>query len=506
MRAQSMKLVVLLALLVVMSAGTALADDGQSASLAPVILDAPACTVVVSPGDSIQKAIVAARRGTVICVRGGVYNERLLVKPAQSGMTLMAYPGENPIIDGKYVLPVVTTRNKFPALLQITGTDIVIDGLELRNSNKRGLTVNGQNITLRNNVVRDSRSVGVNINGGNKNPARNILVENNVVYNNLVENASGSYGGSALTFIQVEDSIARGNLVYHNYGEGLVAGRWTKGMLFEGNVSYDNRGANLYLVNSTNPVVRNNFIFCTDDQISWRGTGNSYRPGPGLQIRDENFEGQSVKPPAGSGHVIINNIVVGCGTNFGVSTQMTGGGLNNALVANNSFINARGLTGVGANNIELEGRASYRNSRFVNNLIVQDVPGTMLRVQTAQGTPNFSTFQVSNNLYTQAPSSSWFSNEAGRVIANANLVNAVLPSLAAIPGPSNYALTNGSPAIDRGTAVSQVTHDYFLDARAGTPDIGADEIGGSQDYPYGVLLEQVTAAADAVSALTEPQN
>ena len=507
MRAQRMKSIAMfLALFVLLSAGTALAQGTQSLSFAPLALEGTACTVVIAPGQSIQKAITAARRGTVICLRGGVYNERLLIKPTQSGMTLMAYPGERPIIDGQDRLPVYTAKNRFAALLQMTGSDMVIDGLELRNSRIRGLTVNGSNIVIRNMTVVNSRGVGININGGNANPARNVLVENNVVYNNLLENANGTYGGSALTFIQVENSVARGNLIYHNYGEGLVAGRWTKNMLFEGNVTYDNRGANLYLVNSTNPVVRNNYIFCTDDRISWRGAGNSYRPGPGLQIRDENFEGQTVKPPAGSGHVIVNNIVVGCGTNFGVSTQLPTGGLNGALIANNSFINARGLTGVGVNNVELEGRATYTNSRFINNLIVQDVPGTMLRVMAAQGTPNFSTFTVSNNLYSQAPSSSWFANEPGRVVANARLVNPLLPLLAAIPLPGSYALTGDSPAVDRGAAVSQVTDDYFRDPRNGAPDIGADEIGGSLDYPFGSAVLQIAPAANAVSALTEPQN
>ena len=200
-------------------------------------------------------------------------------------------------------------------------------------------------------------------------------------------------GGSAVIFVFVTNSTARGNVVYNNYGEGLVAGRFSTAITLEDNVSYDNdhanlyvnsaaypvvpvsythldvykrqsydnRGANIYLVNTTNVTVRRNFVFCTNDPISWRGTGGQYRPGPGLQVRDEDFK---TPPPPSTGQVIVNNIVVGCGVNFGVSTQINGGGLNNAVVANNTFVNARSVSGDAANNVEFDGRASFQNTRF----------------------------------------------------------------------------------------------------------------------------------------------
>jgi len=478
MRAQTYKLLALFGAMIVLTAASVVMADNNA--FAPVVADASQCTVVVQNNQQIQKAVSPARSGAVICVRGGVYHEQIKIKPTNAGITLMAYPGEQPILDGRNVLPPVTSKNGTPPLLLVSAENVVVDGLEIRNSKSRGITVSKSNVVIRNVIVRDSRSIGLVVTGTSSNVVRNVLVEDSIVYNNLLDNAGGEAGGSALTFIQVEDSTARGNRVYHNYGEGLVAGRRSRNIVFEDNTTYDNRGANLYLVNTINPIVRRNFIFCTNDPISWRGNGGLYRPGPGLQIRDENFK--KPQPAPSSGQIIINNIVVGCGSNFGVSTQIANGGLVNALVANNSFINARSVSGEAANNIEFDGRASYRNTRFVNNLVVQSVPGTITRIQYATGNPDLTGFVVSNNLYSKTPSNGWFSTEPGRVIADALLVNPIMPVQSALPNPAGYAVQAASPAVDRGAGVAEVSDDFFRNARSGPHDIGADELGGSNEF------------------------
>lgn len=87
---------------------------------------------------------------------------------------------------------------------------------------------------------------------------------------------------------------------------------------------------------------------------------------------------------------------------------------------------------VEAANIEFDGRASYRNSRFVNNLIVQMVPGTITRIQVATGTPDLTGFVISNNLYSKARSSNGrLCTEPGRVVADALLANPIMPVMSA---------------------------------------------------------------------------
>ncbi|WP_374687407.1 right-handed parallel beta-helix repeat-containing protein [Promineifilum sp.] len=500
-------IIVLTLLLLLLLAGNALAQSpaSQNTFYAPAVLSPTACTTVVNAGQSIQAAVNAARSGQTVCVRGGIYVEQVQLKPSSAGISLMAYPGEHPVIDGQNRVPAVTTQNKFAGLIHITGSNIIVDGFEVRNGTMRGIVVGQpasatpiQNVIVRNTFVHTNKEAGIVVTGSSTTYARNVLIENNVVYNNLRKNAGGAAGGSALAFVQTTNSIARGNRVYNNYGEGLVADRWSSGIVLEDNTTYDNRGANLYLINTTNPLVRRNLVYCTDDRTFWRkGKATAYRAGPGLQVRDEDFEGQSVKPPPSSGQVIINNVVIGCGSNFGVATQIAGGGLNNALIANNSFINARSDTGEGANNIEIEGRSSLRNTRFVNNLIVQTVPGTITRIQTTVATPNMSTFTVANNLYNKAPSNGWFSTEAGRVIGDPLLGSLALPVRGVLPNVAGFAIRVGSPAIDRGQAVSHVTDDFFKGSRAGALDIGADELGGGTGY---IIQAPVAGEAEAIAA------
>ena len=469
-------------LVVLLLGNVVLADDGQApgSALVPLIADANPCTVVVNAGQSIQTAAVKATGNAVVCVRAGVYSEQIKLKAKNAGITLMSYPGETAIIDGRNQVSAVTNKNSTPPLILVDGENITVDGFEVRNSAARGVTVSKSNVIVRNMFIHDNKGIGILVSSATTANIRNVLVENNVVHNNILKNADGAAGGNALTFIQAENSTARGNVISHNYGEGLVAGRYSRNITLEDNISYDNRGANIYLINTINVTARRNFVFCTNDPISWRGTGGIYRPGPGIQVRDEDFKKPS--PPPSSGQVIVNNIVVGCGQNFGVATQINGGGLNNALVANNTFVNARSASGEGANNIEIEGRASLQNTRFSNNLIVQTVPGTIVRIQASSGQANLSSFTVSNNLYSKAPANGWPTSEAGRIVADPLLASLTMPVMNALPNPASYVLLPASPAVDRGMNVAQVPDDFFGIARNGALDIGADELGGSTSF------------------------
>ena len=482
--------------------GGVMADNsGENQSLlAPVVNAAASCTTVVTPGQSIQSAVTNAQSGQVVCVRGGTYHERVQIKPISSGMTLQAYPGEKPILDGKSVIP----SGRFDGLLSISASNVTVDGFEIRDSGGRGIVVAQsndpelqRNVIVRNNIVRGSYDMGINVSGNSTQRPYNILIENNVVYDNLLKNAGGDVGGSALIFLEVDSSIARGNTIYHNLGEGLVADRWSSNLTFEDNIVYDNMHSNVYLSTTQNPLVQRNLVFCTDDRAYWRGK-NYQKPVPGITVRDEDYEGQTVKPPVSSGQVIINNIVVGCGRNLVISTQQVGGGLKDALIANNSFINARGEAGAGAMNIIFEGDASYRNSRFINNIILQSDPtGDIARIILALGDPDMSTFTVANNIYSIAPKKNWITNEPGRVVGDPKLVNPVMPTKSGgIPNAAGYALQTGSPAINAGTPANEVAEDFFKQARSGALDIGADEQGGGSGPTTGRIVVEKSTTPD----------
>ena len=733
-------------------------------------LDANACQITVEPGGSIQAAINAAANDTVICVRGGIYNETITVAAAKTGLTIMAYPGESPIIDGQKLLPGGSASMRFRSLVEIMGQGTIFDGFEVRYSSARGVEVGGNDVIVRNTIIHDNWNLGLLVRGVDENSlVSGVLAENNQVYSNLRKvrhvpviyrgerigagptdwlfdpellwdnpywtgaeadmpdsalnaiamtfnddgrtariyassarttreghisaafSASGQpfdytgrdllffepatnkwtyyfdgaalagldtttvidafqidgsipteslpcpqcapivmsfatpiqltiagasqtigpsdlvrfsptavsagnvitagnftlertasamglpadanidaldrtpdgrqlmsfaadltlggqtfsnedliaydalagtwtlyfdgnqipfnpfpddltaawldrdghiyisgdpVGGSALTFLFAEDSIGRGNVIYNNYGEGLVAGRRTRNITLEDNIAYDNDHASIYLNNTVNPLVQRNIVFCSEDREFWtKGNTPDYRAGIGLMLRDEDFVPM---PPPSSGQVIINNIVAGCSTNFGVATQRPGGGLNNGLVAHNVFINSRADDPDAADNVTFGGGASYANSQFVNNMIVQTVPGALTLIQ---GFPNTSSLTVSNNLYSATPAN-WFPSESGRVVGDPLFVNGIppLPTLAAPPDPADFRLRYNSPARDAGLALAEVLTDFFGHSRTGhgSPDIGLDEL----PHVGEIIIVQETTPAGANQAFT----
>ncbi len=296
-------------------------------------------------------------------------------------------------------------------------------------------------------------------------------------------------GGSALTLIDTRAGTARGNHVYNNFGEGLVVDRSSDGVVAEGNVLYDNQHANLYINSTINATIRGNLVYCTDDRTFWsKGSGTAYKPSPGIQIRDETWVG--LYPPLSSGHVIVNNVVYGCSTNFGVSTQRPGGGLNNSLVANNTFAHARGDSPNGNDNVNFNfsSGVSVSGSAFINNLLLQS-PSLAERNIRFQGLGDLSNFTVAHNLYSPNSEnlpSQWPQGEPGRVVtADPQLVNAALggqnpplPVEGAPPNPAGFRLMYDSPAFAVGQALTSVTHDFAGRPRdtIGAPDIGAYEL------------------------------
>lgn len=459
----------------------------QGRSYLPTVIATHDCTVTVAAGASISAAIKNAPREAIICVRGGVYHEQLRLTSASNGLTLKAYPGERPILDGRGMLP----EAQWGGLVQVTtANNITVDGFEVRNSARRGVVVGNlegaaaatHNIIIRNMVVHHSEDAGIVVNGNTDLGVHRILIEGNTVYRNLQKNREEHTGGSALTFIQARDSVARGNTVYNNYGEGIVSGRYSTNIVLAGNISYDNAHANIYVINTIRPRVEGNLVFCTDNRAFWDGISGAGPAiaGVGLQLRDENFPDLPQQPPQSIGQVIVNNIVTGCGTNFGVATQVAGSGLVDAVVANNTFANARGETGAGVNNVRLEGRATFRDTLFANNILVQSTPGENVRLILALGNPDLTTFVVANNLYWPAPPpEDWYPNEPGRVLADPLLANPALPEQANLPDPRWFTLAPRSPAIDAGQVTADAITDFFGVERSVPPDLGAIEFPNS---------------------------
>lgn len=87
-----------------------------------------ACDIVVAPPNTIQTAINEVANDQVICVRDGEYQEAVLVPAEKTGLTLRAYEGETPIIDGNKRIPSDWITNQNVALVEIMGDGTLFEG------------------------------------------------------------------------------------------------------------------------------------------------------------------------------------------------------------------------------------------------------------------------------------------------------------------------------------------------------------------------------------------
>ncbi|MGZ6519835.1 MAG: right-handed parallel beta-helix repeat-containing protein, partial [Bacteroidia bacterium] len=296
---------------------------------------AATCTKTISSGQSIQSIINGAVAGDVICVHAGTYHEKITMSKsgtASSPITLIAYTGESPVIDGQNTLP---SGGMYDQLVNLSGNYIIMDGFEVRNSAGRGVILTGTYNTVRNCNIHNSYDAGLYSQGDNN------TLEYNQVWQNVQENLNGRcsptgnpcYWATGISAARdtvngiTDNTIIRGNISHDNWGEGIDSYE-AAGTLIENNISYNNFSADLYVSDSRNVIARNNLVYAT------RGES-------GITIADEN---SSV--PRSSNNQITNNIIYGANLCEVCWTSVTG--LSNISVTLNTIVN--GPLSVGASN------------------------------------------------------------------------------------------------------------------------------------------------------------
>jgi hypothetical protein len=167
---------------------------------------------------------------------------------------------------------------------------------------------------------------------------------------------------------------------------------------------------------------------------------------------------------------ITNNIVSGCNRGIIYFGSDVDGGLNTALIANNTLWNSTST----ALSIAYSA-ANSRNIRIMNNIIQQST-GKLAWIENAAGVT------LSNNFWMPgAPSSS--SNASGANDKSGDVLFASSPT----QDPLSFRLQSVSPAINGGIALSEVPSDFEGKTRLAPPDMGAIEYGTSSN-PAGTAL------------------
>ena len=441
--------------------------------------------VAPSGGDftKIQDALNRATAGDTILVRekSTPYYEQIYFpnsgNATQGYITLMAYPGEHPVLDGTGGRRSNMMAIKNQNYIRIIGFEIqnlknVNDGSAIRISGY------GSHIEIRNNIIHDIRgtsAMGITVYGTHSNPIEYLIIDGNEVYdcqpapseaitlngnvthfevtNNIVRDVNNIgidfIGGETDiqpdTALVARNGICRGNQVYRansSYGDGYAAGIYVDGgrdIIIENNiVSGSDLGIEIGAENAgmvtRGVIVRNNVLYLNEKTGLVFGGYASYTG----RVRHCQF----------TGNTLYKNDVLHAGWG-----ELWIQYASNCEIRNNIFY---------AND---QNRLSYSESGNVNNVLDYNLwfteSGTAEFVWRGHRYTSLAQFQQATG------------QSAHGLFADPRFQDA---------GNADFHLSQNSPAIDRGDPAYQAAAgETDMDGEArianGRVDIGADEYG-----------------------------
>jgi hypothetical protein len=172
--------------------------------------------------------------------------------------------------------------------------------------------------------------------------------------------------------------------------------------------------------------------------------------------------GDETYDPPSANITIINNISSNNHGNFWWWQGVQGGGMNNVLIANNTFINGIGDSNHGEGGVIISAGA-HQNVRFENNIVQQDGDLPVIATLDQPGVT------YSNNFWSKTPYPE--ASGPGDIIGDPLFAHTGEDPYQ----PEWYKITGVSPAINGALSLSEVIVDFFDMNRVTTPDIGANE-------------------------------
>ena len=224
-----------------------------------------------NPFASIQRGAQAAKSGDTVYVGAGTYNvpatwnasankTTAILSLATSGVTFKAESGVTSH-------PVVTfpTRTNYSTYVEITGSNIVWDGIDVNNGVYDIYAHNGSNLTVQNCTVQWSQYSGIELENYNSVTVNNCNVHDCSQINGTRDGSSGTWShaiiGYNANYVTVQNST-----IHNNAGEGvgpyLGCSNWT----IYNNTVYDNYSINIYVdtdVAQSGMTVDNNTVYDT---------------------------------------------------------------------------------------------------------------------------------------------------------------------------------------------------------------------------------------------------
>lgn len=397
-----------------------------------------------TPWRSLNKGMSVLKAGDTLLMRGGVYYESRSVTLGGVGassqpITVAAYGNEVPIIDGSG-----SNLGNWSGLFDITGSNIIVDGLTVRNTfhpgpnRVRGFRIfKGGDVTLRHCTAYNTSGAPFlmqDMSGG--------FIENCTAYDGAMvhslENRPNkppgdwNWPGAGFTISRARNVVVRKCLGYGGWGEIAIADKGAVGVTFEDNI-FHTTWAPTYVNRSQDIIWRRNFVYTTrrEDGVLCRG------------IFLANETNTSTLPPLNN-ILVENNIIVGALIGVGADTYGFGG-MTNVTIRHNTIVNSF------KHAVRIQrSEAIHKNFIVENNVFF----GSGEAIAHVLG----SGVTWRNNCWGVAPPPA--ARGAGDIVGDPKLVN---PNASIRPGagdPNNYKLTANSPCIDMARP-SSVSTDYF---------------------------------------------
>ena len=427
------------------------------------------------PWKTLQYAVSQLVAGDTLYAMTGTYAETVSINASgtsASPITVTAYPGQSPVIDGSTVVV-----GNYASLLKLYGNYITVSDFEVQNINNDGhggnggsatiaagygVSIEGNNNTVSNLNVHNTWAQGIIASGNNA------LIEDNTVSYVAMSNcrladtvncstasrgwasclsAGSSYGSGLIT----HNAVITGNTVFNCWGEGVST--WlSNGTVIEDNVIYNNWAQNLYANNAWNTLIQRNIVYNTPNNYVGETSG--------FTLADEVTS--STNNPLSGYPTVIDNFVYNSPMCAFCWTLANGSGLYGGLIANNTIVGTALPSGVSA--FSTGGAGSSSNvvnvySQIYNNL-----------VDGAGYVPSAGGLTLSNNLWLTKPATPAASSSTD-VIGNPQLAEAGSTAAGQLAA-EYFQLLSTSPALGKGKVLTSVVTDFVGTVLGAPPAIG----------------------------------
>ncbi len=334
---------------------------------------------IANPYQTIQRACSFVAAGDIIYLRGGTYTYRDYIDTDVDGtatqpITIKNYNNETVVYDGASVS--MATNKAMITLATWDGDEwlsyYILEGITVKNSVERGISFyKTDHLIIRNCIVHDIETRAI---GGY---GKFITIDNNEIYNAVLENENGVMGGSgwAMTCYTTTDydngdpseNVTISNNYIHNcWGEGIGPGQGSVGVLIEHNVVVDVWSVGIYADKASDVIIRNNHIYNTDPTYYRFG-----EPANGISMANEISFLNGFYLPI-ENFQIYNNLMVnvrrGIGFWFDSSNDEYENSYKDVYIAYNTIYNAT-IIGISMDEVPANGYRQPSGCILKNNIV-----------------------------------------------------------------------------------------------------------------------------------------